>query len=299
MGMPNFYKIVFLFYETEKSELTTNHLIYAEGAAAKAYELWKSQKTGFLSTFPFGAFAYARLDERLAKSSLWNTAERTPGHDPMGQTPKQPHIELFNSECYIGAPQLSNQMPLDRDRCFSMIVELFSPRSKGTVTLKSADPAENPVVDHKYLSDPLDLLVLSEGCRLGNEVVTKGSGTRDIFKGSWPPEHTAHHLYNTQDEWEAFVKEKATTCKILLSPLLPPGPLIFLLQSVPLTVPQATIPPGPAAWASPTSPSPSSTPSSACTARATCASSTSASCPSCTAATRRCPRTGSARKRRI
>lgn len=205
---------MFLFYETEKSELTTNHLIYPEGAASRAYELWKSQKTGFLSTFPFGAFAFTRLDDRLAESSLWNTAVRTSGHDPMGQTPKQPHIELFNTECYIGPTHLYKQLPLDRDRVFSMVVELFSPRSKGTVTLKSADPAENPVVDHNYLNDPLDLLVLSEGCRLGNEVVTKGSGTKNIFKGSWPPELSAHHLYNTQEEWEAFVKEKATTCNL-------------------------------------------------------------------------------------
>ena len=67
-----------------------------------------------------------------------------------------------------------------------MITELFSPRSRGTVTLKSRDPFENPEIDCNYLSDPLDLLVLTEGCRLGNEIVTKGAGTKDIVKGAWP-----------------------------------------------------------------------------------------------------------------
>jgi len=67
-----------------------------------------------------------------------------------------------------------------------MITELFSPRSKGTVTLKSTDPSENPVIDCNYLSDPLDLLVLTEGCRLGNEIVLKGEGTKDVVTGSWP-----------------------------------------------------------------------------------------------------------------
>lgn len=204
--------IVFLFYETEKSGLTTDHLIYHEGAAATAYELWKTQKTGFLSTFPFGAFAFTRLDDRLAESPLWNTAARAPGHDPMGQTPRQPSIEFFSTECYAGPTNLGNRVPLDHQYAFSLLVELFSPRSKGTVTLKSADPAENPVVDHNYLDDPLDLLVLSEGCRLANEVVTKGSGTKDIIKGSWPPELIAHHLYNTREEWEAFAKNNAVTC---------------------------------------------------------------------------------------
>lgn len=69
-----------------------------------------------------------------------------------------------------------------------MITELFAPRSKGTVTLKSADPLENPIVDCNYLSDPLDMLVMSEGCRFGNEIamnLNKIAG-EEVVKGSWP-----------------------------------------------------------------------------------------------------------------
>jgi hypothetical protein len=40
-------------------------------------------------------------------------------------------------------------------------------------------------VDQKYLEDPLDLLVLVEVCRFGNEIITAGAGTKDIVKGSW------------------------------------------------------------------------------------------------------------------
>lgn len=74
-----------------------------------------------------------------------------------------------------------------------MITELFSPRSRGTVTLKSTDPFENPEIDCNYLSDPLDLLVLTEGCRLGNEIVMQGAGTKDIVKGSWPSGKSSEH----------------------------------------------------------------------------------------------------------
>jgi choline dehydrogenase-like flavoprotein len=69
-----------------------------------------------------------------------------------------------------------------------MITELFSPRSKGSIMLKSADPLENPVVDCNYLADPLDVLVMSEGCKLGNEIamnLNKVAG-ENIVKGSWP-----------------------------------------------------------------------------------------------------------------
>ncbi|KIW56986.1 hypothetical protein PV05_05593 [Exophiala xenobiotica] len=114
-------------------------------------------------------------------------------------------------EGLYGGPKQYDQLPIDKKHAFAMITELFSPRSKGTVTLKSTDPFENPVVDCNYLSDPLDLLVLSEGCRLGNEIVMKGAGTKDIVKGSWPSDLT-HHSFTTREDWVPHVKQHATTC---------------------------------------------------------------------------------------
>ena len=226
-----------MFYETGEPGLTTDHLIYHDDAEAKSYELWKTQKKGFLSSFPFGAFAFARLDDRLASYPLWSTAPRLSGRDPMGLTLRQPNIEFFTTECYGGPTHLNNRPPVDHQHVFSMIAELFSPQSRGTVTLQSTDPRDNPAVDHKYLDDPLDLLVLSEACRLGNEIVTQGSGTKHLIKGSWPPEST-HHTYITREEWELFVRQNATTCKpvhytlalALLFPCLSPT-ILFLSKS--------------------------------------------------------------------
>ncbi|KAE8376037.1 hypothetical protein BDV26DRAFT_246087 [Aspergillus bertholletiae] len=202
--------IVFMFYETEKEGLTNDWHVYHDNNLEKTYAQWKEHKTGFLSTFPFGAFAFARLDERLKDEPLWRDAPREPGRDPMGLTSKQPNIEFFTTECY-GGPKQYNQFPIDHKHAFSMIAELFAPKSRGTVTLKSKDPLENPVVDCNYLADPLDLLVLTEACRFGNEVVMQGAGTKDIVKGSWPSNLT-HHTYTTREEWIPYVKEHATTC---------------------------------------------------------------------------------------
>lgn len=202
--------IVFIFYETDKAGLTNDHLVYHGDSMSKTYALWKDQKAGFLSTFPFGAFAYARLDERLADSGLWTSAPRAPGRDPMGLTPAQPNIEFFTTECY-GGPKQYDQFPTDGKHAFSIIAELFAPRSRGTVTLRSAEATAVPVVDCNYLADPLDVEVLAEACRFGNEIVMQGAGTKDIVKGSWPPE-PAHHRFQTREEWVPFVKENATTC---------------------------------------------------------------------------------------
>lgn len=207
--------IVFIFYEVkndEKKPLTTDHLVYNLGAFETTYGLWKEKKTGFLSTFPFGAFAYARLDDALANEPAWRDAEREAGRDPMGLTPSQPNIEFFHTECY-GGPKQFNQFPGQDETAFAMIAELFSPHSRGQVTIATTDPMQNPVVDHNYLNDQsgLDLLVLSEACRLGNEVVVKGSGTKDVVKGSWPRD-LSHHTYDKREDWVEYVKNNATTC---------------------------------------------------------------------------------------
>ncbi|KAL7274742.1 hypothetical protein RUND412_002350 [Rhizina undulata] len=202
--------IVFQFYETEVPKLTNDHLLYHGDAFAKTYKEWKQQRTGALSTFPFGAFAYARLDERLKDSELWNKASRESGRDPMGLTSKQPNVEFFTTECY-GGPKQNTDFPIDGKSAFAIIPELFSPRSRGTVALKSRDPMENPLVYHNYLGDPLDLEALAEACAYGNEIVMRGRGTRDIVKAAWPAT-SAHHLFKTRDEWKPFVREHATTC---------------------------------------------------------------------------------------
>ncbi|KAG0127752.1 hypothetical protein HOY82DRAFT_586762 [Tuber indicum] len=203
--------IVLIFYEVNKPGLTLDNQLYPPGALETSYKLWKEHKKGPLSSFPFGACAYTRLDERLSDSALWKSAPRLPGRDPMGLTSKQPNIELFTTECYGGPKHSFADFPHDGRSCFSIIPELFGPRSRGSVRLRSRDPRVNPVVEHNYLSDELDLEVLAEACRLSNEIVMDGSGTRDAISGSWPDSAT-HHKLRTRDDWKPFVKKNATSC---------------------------------------------------------------------------------------
>lgn len=206
--------IVTVFYEANQEGITNDHKVHHGTALADAMAQYKHDRTGFLSSFPFGAFAYARLDARLQDSPLWQKAQTTapPGRDPMNLTPHQPNIEFFSTECYGGAKHYTD-FPTNNHHTFSLLTELFSPHSRGTVTLKSPSPHANPIVDCNYFSDPhgLDLLVLTEGVRLGNEIVTQGLGTKNIVKGSWPS-HLKHHTYTTREEWIPYVLNDATTC---------------------------------------------------------------------------------------
>ncbi|KAI9660406.1 MAG: hypothetical protein M1821_009756 [Bathelium mastoideum] len=203
-------KVVFMFYEITEPGLTNDHLVYHGDSFKSTYELWKNKHEGFLSTFPFGAFAFARMDDRLANEPLWANASREEGRDPMGLTRAQPNVEFFHTECY-GGPKQYADFPVNNNYTFAMLPELFSPRSRGTVSIKSSDPLELPTIDHNYLADPLDLLVLTEACRFANEIATKGKGTRDVVKGSWPANLT-HHKHTKREDWVPYVKEHATTC---------------------------------------------------------------------------------------
>ena len=189
----------------------------------KSIAEWQSTHSGFFSKFPFGAFAFARLDDRLATSPLWQNAARVHGRDPLDLLPSQPHVEFWNTECYFPTP-LSAELPSEGQQAFALVTELFAPKSRGQVSLNSKDPTQNPVVDHNYLSDPLDLLVFSEGCRLANEIVVEGAGTRDVVSGSWP-KHLKHHSHTTREEWEPVIRAGADTCEFF-SPVFSVGMLV-------------------------------------------------------------------------
>ncbi|KAI6380609.1 hypothetical protein MCOR25_001546 [Pyricularia grisea] len=202
--------ITFLIYETEQEGLTVDKELFHGDGLAKSYALWKEQKAGILAGFPVGCAAFARLDERLSDSAVWNDAPREPGRDPMGLTPRQPNVEILSIQCY-GGPTSYTDFPVGGQHTFCLVPMLFGPRSRGTVALRSADAKDVPVVDKNYLADPLDLEVMAEACRFTNEIVMEGKGTRGVVKGWWPSNMT-HHRYTTREDWIPFVRETGTTC---------------------------------------------------------------------------------------
>jgi choline dehydrogenase-like flavoprotein len=96
--------------------------------------------------------------------------------------------------------------PSAHKHIFSLVTTPFAPRSRGRVTIKSTDAAVMPTIQHEYLSDPLDLLVVSKAVCLGNDIVLNGSGTKDIVKGDFAQN-------TTSEQWKEYVKQNAMTCK--------------------------------------------------------------------------------------
>jgi choline dehydrogenase-like flavoprotein len=63
--------------------------------------------------------------------------------------------------------------PAGEPAIFEIDVVLLKPRSRGSVRLRSPDPAEAPLIDLPNLRDPSDLERLAEGYRRGLEVASR------------------------------------------------------------------------------------------------------------------------------
>ncbi|MGV0872699.1 mycofactocin dehydrogenase MftG [Mycolicibacterium sp. XJ879] len=70
-------------------------------------------------------------------------------------------------------------------------VTLMQPRSRGRVTVTSADPTVPPTIEHRYDSEPDDVAQLQAGAELARELV---DATTDVGAVSWS---TSQHLCGT------------------------------------------------------------------------------------------------------
>ncbi|OCT45018.1 putative GMC oxidoreductase [Cladophialophora carrionii] len=208
--------VVFVPYEVTQPNLTNDIHVHHKDGFANSQSTYQASRSGFFATFPFGVFALARLDDALASSPLWHdrsAATAGSDRDAANLTPQQAHVEYMHTELYSGHIH-GRDVPLDGKHGFEMMTLLFSQQSRGTVTLRSADPHDKPVIDPRYLSDPLDLLMLTEGVRYAHSIVTSGSGTKDIITpGVWMagPEYAALGPDTTGKDWEAYVRQYSAT----------------------------------------------------------------------------------------
>jgi hypothetical protein len=68
----------------------------------------------------------------------------------------------------------------------TIVVSLLRPLSRGSLTLKSANALDFPLINMNYLDHPLDAVALREGVRFVDEIVLRGDGMKDIIIGEYP-----------------------------------------------------------------------------------------------------------------
>jgi choline dehydrogenase-like flavoprotein len=80
------------------------------------------------------------------------------------------------------------------------------PRSRGSVTLHSTDPADAPIVDPAYIRDPYDLKVAVEGIRQSREIMSQSALSKYLKS-----EHFPGASVHTQAEYETYARQYGRT----------------------------------------------------------------------------------------
>lgn len=80
------------------------------------------------------------------------------------------------------------------------------PKSRGTVTLRSADPRAQPVVDPNFLAEPDDLRIAVDGVRISREIFSQPSLARHIKAIRFPDASV-----KTRADLEAFARQYGRT----------------------------------------------------------------------------------------
>ena len=100
-------------------------------------------------------------------------------------------------------------------------VGLMRPKSRGRLSLRSADPETPPIIDARYLSEPYDVDCLVEGVRAGQEIMEQPA-MRPYVRAV----HRPGSVLRTRQERETFVRETVQTavhpsggCKMGTDPL--------------------------------------------------------------------------------
>jgi choline dehydrogenase-like flavoprotein len=80
------------------------------------------------------------------------------------------------------------------------------PKSRGTVRLRSADPAAPPVVDPNFLGDPDDLRISTEGVKISREIFSQPALAKYVRRIRFPDDSV-----RSQTDFEAYARQYGRT----------------------------------------------------------------------------------------
>nr|BAF98893.1 formate oxidase 3 [Schwanniomyces vanrijiae] len=129
---------------------------------------------------------FPRIDEYFEKDPLYRERKAANGGKDPFSPEGQPHFELDFVGMYGTAFQWHFPTP-KKGSHITVVVDLVRPVSDpGEVTLNSADPLEEPKINLNFFADDLDIVGMREGIRFSYDVLTKGTGFKDLVVKEFP-----------------------------------------------------------------------------------------------------------------
>jgi choline dehydrogenase-like flavoprotein len=166
---------------------------------------WSRREPGFMHHM----LRFDRLVFSMARAYLFGTGPGTilPGRI-YGFVKTEPSLAAPNVEIMFRATSAAPHIwfpgikaPFQDGMAFRPV--LLNPRSRGEVTLRSADPKDPPRIFNNFLSAPEDLKALVAGARMGLEIMSNAA--MDRFRG----ESTAPRAISSDADIEAWYRKTA------------------------------------------------------------------------------------------
>jgi choline dehydrogenase len=152
-----------------------------------------------LHDHPAVAFRMAGSDELKTLMREWGKEHWLPEEQTIAKLRSSRCEEAFDLHIYPeGGPYHLGRT----EWIFAIPVACMTPRARGAVRLRSADPTVPPSIDHNYLGDPEghDLAVLADGVEIALDLAAAGNRHGLLGPIIEPPE-----LLNSRFELEAWV----------------------------------------------------------------------------------------------
>jgi choline dehydrogenase len=117
----------------------------------------------------------------------------------------QPDIQIHFAP--VGYQILPDRVALYDEPTVSVLPNVCRPRSRGRISLRSADPDDSPIIDMPLLSDPHDVRLLIRGARICREIMAQPAIESLVMQESSPGASVI-----TDDDWTTYLRRAVVPC---------------------------------------------------------------------------------------
>lgn len=204
-------------YELQPNITGLDILRYNQTRAAIELELWRQGQT---SLYQYSGSCYGFLkwqraagnDTRLLHlaQSVANTShavDRMKLSLLLDSSSRIPDLQVVFGDGYIGTRGYPANTTSGYGKSYAtLLAGVMHPFARGSVHISSANASATPVIDPRYLSNAFDLEATKQAAKYLREM-----GSTTPFKELWVKEYDPGFDTQTDEQWEAYVRENVST----------------------------------------------------------------------------------------